>query len=79
MVLFSEEKINNGGDNCGNSEEKRISGEAYDVNEQTVYIAPKAKISSRVHYALEPALMNASEDNQCASNHPLVNVHALHR
>jgi len=29
MVLFSEEKINNGGDKCGNSEEKRISGEAY--------------------------------------------------
>jgi len=33
---------------------KRISGEAYDINKQTIYIAPKSKIESRVHYAPEP-------------------------
>ena len=30
-----------------------ISGEAYDVNKQTIYIAPKSKIESRAHYAPE--------------------------
>ena len=30
-----------------------ISGEAYE-NKQTVHIAPKLKIKSRVHYAPEP-------------------------
>ena len=33
---------------------KRISEEAYDINKQTIYIAPKSKIESRVHYAPEP-------------------------
>jgi len=28
-------------DRYGKSEEKRISEEAYDINEQTIYIAPK--------------------------------------
>ena len=32
-----------------------ISGEAYDTNKQTIYIVPKSKIESRVHYAVEPA------------------------
>ena len=35
--------------------EKRISGEAYDINKQTIYIVPKSKIESRVHYMPEPA------------------------
>ena len=48
--LFSEEKVSKG----GKSEEKRISGEAYDINKQTVYIAPKSKIESRAHYAPQP-------------------------
>ena len=34
---------------------KRISTEAYDRNKQTVYIVPKSKIKSRVHYTPEPA------------------------
>ena len=33
---------------------KRISGKAYDINKQTIYIAPKSKIESRAHYAPEP-------------------------
>jgi len=37
------------------SEEKRISGEAYDINKQTIYTAPKSKIESKVHHAPEPA------------------------
>ena len=35
---------------------KRISGEAYDINKQTIYIAPKSKNESRAHYTPEPAL-----------------------
>ena len=35
---------------------KRISGEAYDINKQTIIdIAPKAKTESRAHYAPQPA------------------------
>jgi len=37
------------------SKKKRISGEAYDINKQTIYIVPKSKIESRVHYMPEPA------------------------
>jgi len=36
--LFSKEKISKGGDEYGKSEEKRISGERYDINKQTIYI-----------------------------------------
>ena len=35
--LFSKEKISKGGNESGKSEEKRISGEAYDINKQTIY------------------------------------------
>ena len=34
---------------------KTISGEAYDINKQTISIAPKTKIESRAHYVPEPA------------------------
>jgi len=37
------------------SEEKRTSGEAYDINKQTIYIVPKSKIESREHYDPKPA------------------------
>ena len=36
--LFSKEKISKGRDKYGKSEEKRMSGEAYDINKQTIYI-----------------------------------------
>jgi len=36
--------------------EKTISErEAYNINKQTIYIAPKSKIESRAHYDPEPA------------------------
>jgi len=44
-----------GKDEYGKSEEKRISGEAYDINKQTKYVAPKSKVESRAHYAPQPA------------------------
>jgi len=34
---------------------KRISGEVYDINKQTIYTALKLKQESRAHYALQPA------------------------
>ena len=34
-VLFSKEKISKGADKQGKSEEKRISGEAYDIKTHT--------------------------------------------
>jgi len=37
-----------------NMKKKRITEEAYDINKQTIYIVPKSKIESRVHYAPEP-------------------------
>ena len=40
--------------NLEKSEEKRINGQAYDRNKQTIYIAPKSKIESRADYAPEP-------------------------
>jgi len=54
--LFSKEKISKGGDKHGKSEEKRASGEEYDINKQTIYIykASKSKIESREHYTPEP-------------------------
>jgi len=55
---LSEEKISNGGDKKGKSQEKRLSGEAYDMNKQTIYIALKSSIESRAHYALEPTWGN---------------------
>jgi len=42
------------------SKEKRISGEAYDINTQIIYIALKSKIESRAHYAPAPAWGSAS-------------------
>jgi len=51
--LFSTEKISKGGDKQGEIKEKRISGYAYDINKQTIYIAPKSKIESGAHYAPE--------------------------
>jgi len=32
-----------------------MSGEAYDINKQTIHIVPKSKIKSQVHYAPETA------------------------
>jgi len=37
---------------------KKESGEAYDINKQTIHTAPKSKIESRMHYAPEPAVKN---------------------
>ena len=54
MGLFSKENISKGGDKEGKTEEKRTTGEEYDINKQT-YIGTKSKIESRAHYALEPA------------------------
>jgi len=34
--------------------EEKITGKAYDVNKQTIYIAPKSANESRVQYSLEP-------------------------
>jgi len=34
---------------------KRKSGETYDINKQTIYIASKSKIKSKAHHATEPA------------------------
>ena len=45
------EKISKGGDKYGKSEEKRISGEAYDINKQTIY---STKIKNRIKGALRP-------------------------
>jgi len=33
---------------------KRISGEAYNINKQTIYTSSKSKIESRANYAPEP-------------------------
>jgi len=44
--LFSNEKISKGGDKYRKSEEKRISGEMYDINKQIIYIGLKSKIES---------------------------------
>jgi len=38
--LFSKEKISKGG-NKYRKKGKRISGESYNINKQTIYIAPK--------------------------------------
>ena len=42
---FSKEKTGEGGENKGKSEEKTISGEAYDINKQTIY---SAEIKNRI-------------------------------
>ena len=48
--LFSKKKISK------EKVEKTISErEAYNINKQTIYIAPKSKIESRAHYDPEPA------------------------
>jgi len=46
-VYSQKEKITEGGISKDKVKKKRISGEAYDVNEQTIYIAPKSKLESR--------------------------------
>jgi len=51
--LFSEAKISKGGNKQGKSKEKRLRGEVYDMNKQTIYTAPKSKIESRVQYTSE--------------------------
>jgi len=53
--LFSKEKISK-----EKSEEKRISGQVYDVNKQTIYIALKSTNESRAQYSLEPAWVTIS-------------------
>ena len=45
--LFSKEKISKGGNESGKSEEKRISGEAYDINKQTIYTEDRDKKKSK--------------------------------
>ena len=37
------------------NEQKRISGEAYGINKETKYKAPKSKIESKGHYAVKAA------------------------
>jgi len=39
--VYSQRKISQGGDKWGKSEEKKISGPAYDINKQTM--VPKSK------------------------------------
>jgi len=41
---------------------KTVSGEEHNINKQTIYIAPKSKIESRAHYALEPTQGNTLDD-----------------
>jgi len=55
--LFSKEKINKVGEKLGKSEEKGCR-EAYNIYKQTIYIALKSKIASRVHYDPEPVRGN---------------------
>ena len=53
---------------------KKISGEGYDINKQTIYIAPKSKIELRVHCALEPArgiVKTQTETTECQDMHML--------
>ena len=76
MDLFSKEKRSKGKDKSGKSEEKRISGEAYNINKQAINIAPKSKIESNVHYALEPTwgiiTQNAEPHRQTKSCNVLI-------
>jgi len=37
------------------AKKKRKSGEAYNINKQTIHTVPKSKIESRAHYIPEPA------------------------
>jgi len=53
--LFSNEKISKGGNESGKSEEKRISGEAYDINKQTIYTEDRDKKNRRAQYSSELA------------------------
>ena len=38
--------------------------EAYDINKQAIYVAPKSKTESRAHYAPEPARSNTRRQTQ---------------
>jgi len=49
--LLSKEKTSK-----GKSKEKGISGRAYDVNKQTIYVVPESTNESRAQYFLERAL-----------------------
>jgi len=42
---------------------KKDIGEAYDVNKQTIYIAPKSTHESRAQYSLEPEQGNHMMNN----------------
>jgi len=54
--LSSKEKISTAREEISKEgEEVRISVEAYNINKETIYTAPKSKIESRAHYAPEPA------------------------
>jgi len=44
---------------------KRKSGEADDINKQTIYIVPKSKIEPRAHYAPEPKWGCHCPSNSC--------------
>ena len=53
--LFSKEKITEGGISKDKVKKKRTSGEAYDVNKQTIYIAPKIpEIKNRIKGRIMP-------------------------
>ena len=62
--LFSKEKITKGGDQEEKSEEKRITGVAYNINKPKIYIAPK--IESRAHYV--PKTAQGSDTSQVRLN-----------
>jgi len=47
--LFSKKKIKK--DKVRKKSEKRISGEAYNTDKQTIYIAQKSKTESKGYYA----------------------------
>ena len=45
--------------------------EAYDINKQTIYIAPTSKIDSRAHYAAEPARGLHHKNDGSNANHTM--------
>jgi len=50
--LFSKEKIRK---ETSKEKVKKMMWGKYDINKQTLYIAPKSKLESRDYHALEPA------------------------
>jgi len=61
------------------TEEKRISGETYDVNKQTIriYIALKSTNESRVQYSPEP-MQGGSEAAEQGRMRPVSEGHSFH-